>query len=107
MKQQFMNDLQKIYNELQERQKSLNNYYKVLDGEHPIAKDLIENFLTKLNLPINSDTMMASLTRLVNLREDTLEQVLQKEGFLEEEIIVKKRRRINLSKICTLLDMSI
>ena len=90
MKQQFMQDLQKIYDELQERQKSLNDYYKVLDGNHPIAKSLIEDFLLKIGLPVNSDTIMASLTRLVNLREDDLEQVLQKEGFSEEEIIAKK-----------------
>jgi len=90
MKQQFMQDLQKIYDELQIRQKSLNDYYKVLEGEHPIAEALIKKFLFKMNLPLNSDTMMASLTRLVNLREDALEQVLQKEGFSEEEIIAKK-----------------
>jgi len=90
MKKQFMQDLQKIYDELQTRQESLNDYYKVLDGNHPVAKSLIEDFLVKMNLPVNSDTMMASLTRLVNLREDALEQVLQKEGFSEEEIIAKK-----------------
>ena len=90
MKQQFMQDLQKIYDELQTRQKSLNDYYKVLDGNHPVAQALIEDFLSKMNLPVNSDTTMASLTRLVNLREDALEQVLQKEGFSEEEIIAKK-----------------
>jgi len=85
-----MQDLQRIYDELQIRQESLNDYYKVLDGNHPVAKSLIEDFLAKMNLPVNSDTMMASLTRLVNLREDALEQVLQKEGFSEEEIIAKK-----------------
>jgi len=90
MKKQFMQDLQRIYDELQTRQESLNDYYKVLEGNHPVAKCLIEDFLAKMNLPINSDTMMASLTRLVNLREDALEQVLQKEGFSEEEIINKK-----------------
>ncbi len=90
LKQQFMEDLQKIYDELQIRQKSLNDYYKVLDGEDNEAKILIEEFLSKMELPLNSDTMMASLTRLVNLREDALEQVLQKEGFSEEEIISKK-----------------
>jgi len=90
MKKQFMHDLQKIYDELQIRQKSLNDYYKVLEGEHPIAKTLIEDFLTKMDLPMNSETTMASLTRLVNLREDSLEQVLRKEGFSEEEIIGKK-----------------
>ena len=90
MKQQFMQDLQRIYDELQVRQKSLNDYYKVLNDEHPVAKSLIRDFLTKMNLPVNAETTMASLTRLVNLREDALEQVFQKEGFSQEEIIAKK-----------------
>jgi len=90
MKQQFMQDLQKIYDELQGRQKSLNDYYKVLDEDHPVAKDLVERFLEKMDLPTNSETIMASLIRLVNLREDALEQVLVKEGFSDDVIIAKK-----------------
>ncbi|HHB93786.1 MAG TPA: invasion protein, partial [Campylobacterales bacterium] len=90
MKQKFMRDLQIIYNELQKKQQELNNYYTLLEGEHPKAKIVVENFLNLLELPINSDTTMASLTRIVNLREDALEQVLQKEGLSEDEIIAKK-----------------
>ena len=33
---------------------------------------------------------MAALTRVVNLREDALEQVLEKNGFDEKEIAMKK-----------------
>jgi len=90
MKQQFMQDLQRIYDELQTRQASLNNYYKLLDGEHQEAAVLVENFLAKMELPISKETQMAALIRLVNLREDSLEQVLQKEGFSEEKIVEKK-----------------
>jgi len=90
MKQKFMKDIQKIYNELQDRQKELNNYYKLLEGEHQEAKEIVESFLNRMQLPINSDTTMAALTRVVNLREDALEQVLQKEGLSEDEIISKK-----------------
>jgi hypothetical protein len=90
MKQQFMQDLQRIYDELQVRQASLNDHYKLLEGEHHEAALLVEDFLEKMGLPVNSDTQMAALTRLVNLREDALEQVFQKEGFSEEKIIEKK-----------------
>lgn len=90
MKQQFMQDLQRIYDELQKRQQSLNDHYKLLDGEHHEAGILLEIFLTQMELPINKDTQMAGLTRLINLREDALEQVLRKEGFSEEQIIDKK-----------------
>ena len=85
-----MHDLQRIYDELQTRQQSLNEYYKLLEGDHCEAKELVENFLTKMSLPLNSDTSMAALTRLINLREDALDQVLQKADFSEEEIIEKK-----------------
>jgi hypothetical protein len=90
MRQQFMKDLQKIYDELQNRQQELNSYYQLLNQEHPKAKRVVEGFLNRLSLPINSDTIMAALVRIVNLREDSLEQVLQKEGLSEEEIIAKK-----------------
>ena len=90
MKKQFMQDLQKIYDELQDRQSELNSYYQILDGKNDKARVVIEKFLDRIQLPINSDTLMAGLTRVVNLREDALEQVLQKEGFSQEEIIAKK-----------------
>jgi len=90
MRQKFMQDLQVIYNELKRKQKELNDYYTLLKEEHPKAKALVEDFLKRLNLSINSDTIMASLMRIVNLREDALEQVLKKEGFNEDEIIEKK-----------------
>ncbi len=92
MKKQFIQDLQRIYDELQTRQETLNEYYRLLEGEHPEAKTLVENFLLKMSLPINSETTLAALTRLINLREDALEQVLQKEGLSEDMIIEKKEQ---------------
>jgi hypothetical protein len=91
MQQKFMQDLQKIYDELSIRQQELNNYFKLLKGEENIeAKELVDKFLESLNLPYNEDTLMATLIRVVNLREDSLEQVLKKMGFSSEEIIYKK-----------------
>jgi len=87
-----MQDLQRIYDELQRRQESLNDYYSLLKGEHQEAALLVEDFLSQMELPINEDSKMAALTRLVNLREDALDQVLQKEGFSEEKIIEKKEQ---------------
>ena len=37
MREQFMQDLQKIYDELQIRQVLLNDYYQLLTGEHKEA----------------------------------------------------------------------
>jgi len=91
MERQFMDDLQTIYDELQIRQEELNSYYQLLDDiGHEEAYLLLKKFLNQMDLPFNKETQMAGLTRLVNLREDALEQVLQKEGCSQEEIIKKK-----------------
>ncbi len=88
--QQFMNDLQAIYLELQDRQFELNSFYALLDGTHEKAEQLVGSFLNLLKLERNDDTVMAALTRIINLREDALEQVLSKADFSAEEIRVKK-----------------
>ena len=98
-----MQDLQKIYNELQKRQASLNNYYRLLEEEHQEAKEVVEAFLVQMELPTNEDTTMAALIRVVNLREDALEQVLQKEGLSENEIIRKKEEAYLFTKEMHLL----
>ncbi len=91
MQQKFMQDLQKIYDELQIRQRELNNYYKLLEGENNSeARGIVEEFLKEIGLSYNDETVMATLVRIVNLREDALEQVLLKEGFSQDEIIEKK-----------------
>ena len=89
-KEQFNKDLQAVYLELQDRQSELNGFYDLIKGEHAKAKQTVEAFLQLLELPYNDDTVMAALTRIVNLREDALEQVMQKEGLDEEKIRLKK-----------------
>jgi len=89
-KEQFMNDLQTIYDELQSRQSELNSYYNLVNSSHPKAELLINQFLEELGIRKNSDNIMASLVRIIGLREDSLEQVLQKSDFSKDEIIEKK-----------------
>ena len=92
MKKQFMQDLQTIYDELQKRQAELNSYYDILDENKTNARavELVDAFLKLLDIPQSKDAQMAVLTRMVNLREDALEQVLQKSGNTKEEIVMKK-----------------
>jgi len=85
-----MKDLQAVYLELQDRQAQLNGFYDLLNGEHERASQSVDAFLQLLDIPKNDDTVMAALTRMVNLREDALEQVLSKLELSEEEIRVKK-----------------
>ena len=88
--EEFMEDLQTIYDELQVRQAQLNEYYRLIDGVHDEADRVVSKFLDQLSLRRTDENVMAALTRIINLREDSLEQVLQKADFNEEEIIVKK-----------------
>ena len=91
-KEQFMKDLQIIYDELQNRQASLNSYYDLLDEnkQHERADKIVDAFLQLLDIPRDKESEMAALTRIINLREDALEQVLQKHGCSQEEIRLKK-----------------
>jgi hypothetical protein len=89
-KQEFMEDLQTIYNELQLRQSELNGYYTLVNNPHKEADIVVKSFLSELNLRENKNNIMASLTRIVGLREDALEQVLQRADYSEDEIIEKK-----------------
>lgn len=90
MKKQFMEDLQVIYDELQSRQVSLNAYYELLDEGHDRANEIVDAFLSLIDIPRDDDSTMAALTRIVNLREDALEQVLEKNGCSADDIRVKK-----------------
>ena len=87
-----MTDLQIIYDELQFRQGSLNKYYELLEeGKgHDRANVVVDAFLKLLDIPRDKDSEMAALTRIVNLREDALEQVLEKSGASKKEIAMKK-----------------
>ena len=87
----FMADLQRLYDELRRRQEELGRYMELArGGEHSEAERRIRALLERLGLEENPETRMAALVRLVNLREDALEQVMKKAGFDEERIIAAK-----------------
>jgi len=89
----FMQDIQIIYDELQRRQEELGSYMEILHGkENRQASKIIDRFLKLLALPKKPETAMAALTRLINLREDALEQVMKQEGFSQEQILAAKER---------------
>ncbi|SHO80253.1 Campylobacter invasion antigen B (CiaB) [hydrothermal vent metagenome] len=90
MKKKFMNDLQIIYEELTLRQSILNNYFELLNKSHYKAEKLVKEFLEILELKYNSENTLASLNRIINLREDSLNEILKKSNFTEDEIIAKQ-----------------
>jgi len=90
---EFMKDLQEIYDELQRRQTALGSYLRLAEGRcHPEAEAVAGAFLGNLGLPRTPETVMAVLTRLVHLREDALEQVMQREGWEKERILSAKEK---------------
>ncbi len=86
----FIQDTQSIYDELTARQDKLNSYFKLTREPYDEADRAVEDFLNFIGCERNEDSTMAALTRIVNLREDALEQVLQKMGYHSDDIIAKK-----------------
>ncbi len=89
----FMRDLQTLYDELLRRQEEIGAYMRLAQGEeNEEAEELLKHFLRKLELPDDADVRMAVLTRIVALREDALEQVMQRLKWEEERIIAAKEK---------------
>ena len=86
-KEQFLNDLQKIYDFLNDQKTKTNELIKFLENKEFDKLTLIDDFAKKLSLEMKDDLRFALVTRLVNLRDDSLVQVLKKLEKTEKEII--------------------
>ena len=86
-KENFLNDLQKIYDFLNEQKNQTNKIITHLENEEFDKLQIINDFAKTLGLEMTSDLRFALVTRLVNLRDDSLVQVLKKLGKNEKEII--------------------
>ncbi|MDX4060558.1 invasion protein CiaB [Aliarcobacter skirrowii] len=86
-KQNFIDDLQKIYDYLDEQKANTNELLKFLENKEFDKLLLIDDFAKILDLKMSDDLRFALVTRLVNLRDDSLVQVLKKLEKSEEEII--------------------
>ncbi|PWE23024.1 invasion protein CiaB [Aliarcobacter skirrowii] len=86
-KQNFIDDLQKIYDYLDKEKAKTNELLKFLENKEFDKLLLIDDFAKKLNLNISNELRFALVTRLVNLRDDSLVQVLKKLEKNEKEII--------------------
>jgi len=83
----FMQDLQVIYNEVSKRNEELNSYFNLAKNqEHLKAKELVDRFLEHIELPVNKESIVASLNYLINLREDNLVQFMQKLDLTQNDI---------------------
>ncbi|WP_072682597.1 invasion protein CiaB [Arcobacter sp. LA11] len=85
--EKFINDLNDIYEFLNFQKSSINKLISYLEKKEFDKLTIIEEFASTLNLEMNDDLRFALVTRLVNLRDDSLVQVLKKSGKNEDKII--------------------
>jgi len=97
-KENFLNDLQKIYDFLNEQKANTNDLIKYLENKEYDKLTIIDEFAKNLDLTMKEDLRLALVTRLVNLRDDSLVQVLKKLEKNEKEIIALQEKAYNFVK---------
>ena len=85
-KEKFFKHLNKVYQLIEINQNEINSYYDILHQDDTIKSDFINNIIKELELPNNNNTKMAIITRIVNLRSDSLKRIMEKENFTREKI---------------------
>ena len=85
--QDFLNDVSKIYEYLENDKNEINKLITALEDKDFDSLEIIKDFAKKLDLELSDNLYLALITRLVNLRDDTLVQVLKKLDKNENEII--------------------
>lgn len=86
-KTNFLNHLSEIYDYLNTQKTNVNKLISYIETNKLDKLEIIEKFAQDLNLQLNEDLRLALVTRLVNLRDDSLVQVLKKRDKNDEEII--------------------
>jgi len=87
LQNKFLEDVQKLYDFISSQKDEINKLYEYLENNDNDKLEIIQKFATTLGLTLNDDLKLALLTRLVNLRDDSLVQVLKKEDYDENQII--------------------
>ena len=85
--EKFLEDIQKLYDFISTQKDEINKLYEYLENNEDDKLEIIKTFANTLNLTLNDDLKLALLTRLVNLRDDSLVQVLKKAGYDDNQII--------------------
>jgi len=83
----FLNDLDEVYGFLNTQKSNINKLISYLENNEFDKLTIIDDFAKFLELPMSEDLRFALVTRLVNLRDDSLVQVLKKSNKNEKEII--------------------
>lgn len=86
-KNKFLDDLAEVYDFLNSQKSHINKLISYLENSEFDKLQIIEDFAKYLELEMSDDLRFALVTRLVNLRDDSLVQVLKKENKNETQII--------------------
>lgn len=86
-KNKFLNDLAEVYEFLNSQKTNVNKLISHLENNELDKLEIIDEFAQTLGLEMSEDLRLALVTRLVNLRDDSLVQVLKKKEKNESEII--------------------
>ncbi|MFY9074408.1 invasion protein CiaB [Malaciobacter mytili] len=89
---QFLKDVEKIYQFLENEKNSINEIIKNLENKEFEKLTIIDDFAKTLGLTLDDNLRFALVTRVVNLRDDSLVQVLKKLAKKEEEIITLQEK---------------
>lgn len=85
--EKFLNDLTEVYEYLDSQKANINKLISFLENNQYEKLGIIDDFSHHLKLTMSEELRFALVTRLVNLRDDSLVQVLKKQKKSDEQII--------------------
>ena len=94
----FTNDIQKIYDFISEQKSDINKLYEYLEQNQDDKLTIIEEFASALKVELSDDMKLALITRIVNLRDDSLVQVLKQLDYNEEQIVETQEEAYQFAK---------
>ncbi len=80
------NDLIRFYEIVKQKQNKLNEFYLVLENKKPKKQKIVKQMLQIAQLEDSDENRLAVISRLVNLRDDTLTSALKQSGKDNEQI---------------------
>ncbi len=97
MQEKFMLDLEVVYEMLEESSSEVQSFYECLNSENE-KREFLDEFLRKNHIKIDEESRYAIASRIVSLRDDSLIQVLKKQHFDEDEIVIIRDKSYVLVK---------
>jgi hypothetical protein len=86
-KEEFLIDVQKVYDYLNEQKNDINKLFEYLEKQEYDKLEIINEFALSLELELSDDLRVSLVSRLVSLRDDSLVQVLKKMDKNDTEVI--------------------